>query len=469
MNKYVFLFFIVFVDITPPVICEEILFLDLKNAVYTGIKNNRELLFMGKDNLIHEKNINLKYRDYFPELKISYSDSATVAYYHPDSHLKKLSLSLTQELYGKGRKKAGIKLSKNQLVLKKLKTADAEEEYTFQVISSFKEILKLEMELSILENTAENTSLQLKIGTKELELGEITKLNFLEMEIAGSSIDLMLEKKKIELKKMIFSFSRLISLNPRITPIIEGKINTDYGGFLDEDADYFISASRKKSTAYREKLLAKESAYQNLKIFSRSELPEISTGCGFSMSGREFPLTESGIDLSVTFKLDRPGIPSSIKTGINKEGNNRSRSITAETNPFSDLENIHSEDSARIDLEKTIWAIEEFKKDNEFLIREMLSEIKSLNQELILLRKKLFVQKKKIEIEKLLLNLGEIKRSDFIESEIEFSNEKINLINSITSLYQKEISLLRLCGIKDIIRTGENLIKNHEKKTESGK
>ena len=45
-----------------------------------------------------------------------------------------------------------------------------------------------------------------------------------------------------------------------------------------------------------------------------------------------------------------------------------------------------------------------------------------------------------------------------MESTIELSKEKINLVNSIASLYQKEISLLRLCGMKNIVETGSKLI-----------
>ena len=92
----------------------------------------------------------------------------------------------------------------------------------------------------------------------------------------------------------------------------------------------------------------------------------------------------------------------------------------------------------------------------------MLLDIGSLKKELLLMRRKLEIQKNKTKIEKLQLKLGEIKRIDYIQSSIEFAKEKINLIDSIASLYQKEISLLRLCGIKNIIRTGGDFILNDE-------
>ena len=442
--------------------CGKTIILDLKSAVYTGLKNNRQLLFKGKENTLAEKNLKLKYREYFPEVKLSYSDSASVVYYNPDSHIKKLDLSLSQEIYDRGMRKSSINLGKKQLGLEKLKMDDSEEDFTFQVISSFKEILKLDMERTILEDTYLNTSKQLDVGRKELELGEITSLSYLEMEIANRNVELLLERKKNEKEKIIFSFSRLLTLNPDIKTEITGVINTDYNGFIKDNADFFIKTAEEKSSLYKEKLLERESAYQNYKITAKENIPDVKAGCGFSMSGEEFPLTKPGFDMSVTFSFNKPGLPTSFTAGINKEEDERSRTISAETEPFTNLENIYIKDSSKLALDRTGWEIEEFRINNEFNIREMLIEIGSLKKELLLLREKLIIQEQKTEIEKLQLKLGEIKRIDYMESTIELSKERINLVNSIASLYQNEISLLKLCGIKNIVETGKNLIVEEE-------
>ena len=115
-------------------------------------------------------------------------------------------------------------------------------------------------------------------------------------------------------------------------------------------------------------------------------------------------------------------------------------------------------------LARTGLEIEEFRINNSFNIRELVLEIASLKRELLLLREKIMVQEKKTEIEKLQLKLGEIKRLDYMESAIDLSKEKINLVDRIASLYQTEITLLRLCGIKNIIKTGANLINSGNKK-----
>ena len=215
----------VFIFSSIPACCEKVIQLDLEKAVYTGIKNNRELLFKGKENITAEKNLKLKYRDYFPELTLSYSDSASVVYYMPDSHIKKINLSLSQKIYDRGKRKSAINLGKKQLALEKLKIKDSEEDFTFQIISAFKDILKLDMEISILDNTNQNTSKQLEIAFKEKELGEITSLSFLEMEIAHRNLELLLERKNNEKNKMIFSFSRLLTLKPDINPENRGILN----------------------------------------------------------------------------------------------------------------------------------------------------------------------------------------------------------------------------------------------------
>ncbi len=432
--------------------------LDLDKAVHTGLDNNRDLKFLGRENLIAGKNLNLKYRNFFPELKLGYSESSTVAYYNPDSHIKKLSFGLSQDIYDRGLKKAELKLGKKELSIEKLKLYESEEEFTFRIISSFKEILKLDKEYEIFNETYKNTSLQLEIGKKELELGEITELSFLEMEIALSNIEIVLGKKKLEREKMLFSFSRLLNLKPEITLNITGEINTQYSGFTDNDPDFFIKAAREKSTSYMDKLLAREKAVENLKAVKRLNIPNIKADCGFSMSGEIFPLTEPGLDISVIFSFQKPGIPGSLSTAVSREEYERSKTVSAEVKPLSSLDSLYSEDTALINLEKSVWDIEDFRISNEFSIREILLEIEAAKQELDLLRKKLKISENKFLIEGLQLKLGEIKRIDYIESGIDLSKERINLVNSITELYQKEITLLKLCGIKDIIKTGSMII-----------
>ena len=462
MDNFLFIFSVFLLLMTPNLYCEKIMKLNLEKAVHTGLKNNRELMLKRKENMIAEKELKLKYRNYFPDFKLSYSDSANVLYRKPDTYAKKLSLSLTQDIYDRGRKKTTINLGKKQLSLEKLKTKDAEDDYVFQIISSFMEILKLDMETAILEKTFVNTSLQLEIGKKEAELGEITVLNLFEMEIANNDIELLVGEKKNEKEKMIFSFSRLLALKTDVYPEVMGRVNTEYNGFVEEDFSFFINAANKKSTLYREKLLEGETAYQNYKTASRENIPDIKADCSFSMSGHQFPLTEPGLDISLTLSFDKAGFPSSVTAGISREEMERSRTVTAETRPLSEIENIYLKESLSFALDKTMWGIENFKISNDFSIREMILDIESLKKELLLMRRKLEIQKNKTEIEKLQLKLGEIKRIDYIQSSIEFAKEKINLIDCIASLYQKEISLLRLCGIKNIIRTGGDFILNDE-------
>jgi len=340
-----------------------------------------------------------------------------------------------------------------------MKLIESEEDFTFQIITSFKEILKLEKEFSILEETYNNTSLQVEIGRKELELGEITEINYLEMEIALSDMWIILGKKKLEKEKMLFSFSRLLTLKPDTLLSVKGEINTQYNGFTENNPDLFIRASREKSTSYMEIILAREQAGENLKAVKKQNIPDIKADCSLSMSGEVFPLTEPGLDISVTFSFSRPGFPGSLSTGISREEYERTRTVTAEAKPFSALENLYAEDTALVALERSAWAVEDYRINIEFTIREMLHEIEAGKKELEILREKLKVSERKYLIEELQLKLGEIKRIDFIESSIDLSKERITILNSISDLYQKEINLMKLCGIREIIKTGERIIK----------
>ena len=116
---------------------------------------------------------------------------------------------------------------------------------------------------------------------------------------------------------------------------------------------FFIKAAREKSTSYMDKLLAREKAVENLKAVKRLNIPDIKADCGFSMSGEIFPLTEPGLDISVIFSFQKPGIPGSLSTAVSREEYERSKTVSAEVKPLSSLDSLYSEDTALINLEKS--------------------------------------------------------------------------------------------------------------------
>jgi len=432
---------------------------NINQAIDTALKNNREFILTGKEISIAEKNLKLMYRNFLPEINLGYSEYTSVSYWNPDSREKKISIELKQRIYEKGRLSSAVKIMKKETALGRFEITQQLEDFIFELISSYVDLLRIKIEIDISNDAVESAYLQLKIAEKEKELGEITEVDLLEMELAVTGMDEDLQNLYLEEKKIIFEFSRLLELPSGLYPELEGKINPDYNGFLDKSIDYYIENSARSSSTIKELMLSLEKAENEYRLAS-DKFPEVSAAGSFFIAGDNFPLTEKGFSISLSLSFNNPGIPSSITgTAGSENPNERSRSLTAETTPFGGLENLYLKQSAEASLKRREYELRSFFLNNEFEIRELFTEIESGVKELGLLRRKLKVSERKAEIEKLQLSLGEIKRIDFIENGIAFVKEKIRLLDSVSALYRKEIRLLRLCGIINIKDTAGFIIR----------
>ncbi len=432
---------------------------DINKAIDTALKNNREFILTGKEISVAEKNLKLMYRNFLPEINLGYSEYTSVSYWNPDSREKKISAGLKQRIYEKGLLSSAIKIMKKETALGKFKITQQLEDFIFELISSYVDILRIKIEIDISRDAVESAYLQLKIAEKEKELGEITEVDLLEMEIAVTGMEEDIQNLYLEEKRIIFVFSRLLELPSGLTPVLAGSINPDYNGFLHQCIDYYIGNSVGNSSTIKELVLSLEKAKNEYRLAS-NKFPEVSAAGSFFIAGEDFPLTEKGFSISLSLSFNYPGIPLSITGSAGSENiNERSRSLTAETSPFGGLENYYLKEGAEAALKRREYELSSFLLNNEFEIRKLFIEIESGVKELGLLRRKLKVSERKEEIEKLQLALGEIKRIDFIENGIALVKEKIRLLDSVSELYRKEIRLLRLCGIINIKDTAGFLIK----------
>ncbi|MDX9801333.1 MAG: TolC family protein [Spirochaetia bacterium] len=432
---------------------------DMQQAIDTALKNNREFSITGEEISIAEKNLKLKYRDFLPEINLGYSQYSSVSYWNPDSRQKKISAALKQKIYDKGLLSSSFKFLKKETALKKLKITQQLEDFIFRVINSYIELARIRMEIEISSSALENGYFHLDLAKKERELGEITELDLLEIKIAVNEMEENLQKLHLEEKRFGFSFSRLLDLPAGLYPELSGKINSEYNGFIDQNYDYYLENSKVRSSTLKELILSREKAETEYTLASRKNLPDISAESSFFTAGEEFPLTEHGFSISLSLSFSTPGIPTSITGSAGSENKNeRSRSLAANTALFGGLDNYYLKESAEAALRRREYELNLFILNNEFDISELFSEIEAGIMELGLLRRKEKASERKAEIEKLQLSLGEIKRIDFMETGIALAKEKIKILDSISSLYRMEISLLRICGIKNIRSTAGFII-----------
>ena len=85
MNRWLS-FFLLCIAMTLPASDRETF--TLRNAIETGLENNKSLDYAREENRIGLKNLRMKYRKYFPTLNLGYSSTDTVTYFADDTHSK---------------------------------------------------------------------------------------------------------------------------------------------------------------------------------------------------------------------------------------------------------------------------------------------------------------------------------------------------------------------------------------------
>ena len=150
----------------------------------------------------------------------------------------------------------------------------------------------------------------------------------------------------------------------------------------------------------------------------------------------------------MTLRFDVPLVPSSISVQSGQANPDEyNRTLSSTTGLADNLGGLGDPVLAGNALVQKEMERLEKRRSVSFQVQSLIREIQLSGREIALQREQMALMKEKLDILKMQLSLGEITRLQYVEAEVEFSNQRITLIESLVNLYTSEESLNQLCGI----------------------
>ncbi len=433
--------------------------IDIDEALERALENSNDLRYARLDYRIGVVRRGLSLRSFLPDIIFSYTQEDSVAYYAQDSHLRRISLGVDQLLYAGGSRIHQRRMLADQLDIQQSNIEKKKQELRLEVVNRYIEVLKLKLQIAILEENLETGEAQISIAEEELRLGEITRLDYVEIVLAVQDLEIELAFLKQEEKRLVFEIKELLGIEATRVVDLAGSINSSFEGLLKvKDVQYYIDAARRNSLELQRRDSQLTALQAALRQAQNNWLPSVSTQAEVSVSGEGFPLVSPGFSLGLSLDFGTPFIP--FRTGITAGSDvigERSLGMTSSADVGENLEGVQSVRIARIDLQKAQAAIKSYERTLEFSVREQLETRFHLLENLRLEAEKLQLQIQRHVIQALMLEIGEITRLEYLHSGIELTRLRIEQLSRIVSLFQLETSLLALCGL-DLLESSHNYI-----------
>ena len=439
--------------------------LTLDEALNLSVRQNTTLA----GNILERENdrraIIVRSRNFLPDLELGYSQSDSVTVGAPDSRVDRISLGINQLLFSGGRELAALRMAKRELRIKDYSYASLERSVRHQVVIAFVEVLKNKRILEIQKIALENLNRQTEIARKEFELGEIRKVDLLDILLEASDYALSLDEREQELLTSRYELSMLLNLPLEQMADPEGQLNEDYAGRFGSELENEEFLLRMKAEAERNNQdlingrLQEMQAYESYKDYRLSWLPRIDATADLAASGQEYPLNEPSFSLGLNFTFDLPLLPSTLQfQGGQKNPDEYNRSLSTTTGIADNLEGITDAKSAKNSLTMTRMDLENIKRSIDFSLRSTVEELLRSRSRVMVLGERLDLREEKLRIQEQELRLGEITRLDFVESEIDLADQRIEYIQNLTALHSLEEELITISGITMEFDKKESLI-----------
>jgi len=446
------------------------IFLDENDSIAIAINNSLELVSIKTKQDIDKLSISEAFRNFFPSLSVSYIQSDSIVKRGDDTRTKTISVSSDFVVYDGGEKRLSYDIAKLQLILSRNDYRMMLNKIISETRNAYLKILYEKKAIDIYRKSLEKGKMQLLFVSKEYELGEATKLNKLEIETKVSEIELNLKQSEENYQTELKKFKIMLKLDWQTPVDVSGNLDDYIVSSLDSSVsdDLLISlalANRKEiESADVEFEIGKRKYY----IADHAYIPKVSLGLNYSLSGEEFMPREKSWGVSLKLSSLLWGNSLSQDGRYDNENNNNSRKYSQNAS-VSFLDSM----SVKRNVAETKNAMVTAKANARNVRQQLAVEISSLYQSLDngwdlinMSKKQVDMYNSLMEIETMKVSLGDSRRYDYMEKEIERNNSEIKYISALINYISQSASLELAIG-QDVGYFG--LVKRKDGKSEDVK
>jgi len=431
---------------------DKILELDINRSVGIAISNSFELKEIMAREDVYSLVIDESFREYFPSVTFTYMQTDEVRIRETDSRESRLSVNTEFLVYDGGKRSLNYDIAKLNALVATNDYRIALNRLIMDVRTAYLNLLNLKDTITIYRMTLDMGNMQLEFIRREYELGDATKLAVMEIEAKIKEVELSLKEAIDGYESSLKQFKLLLRIDWRIPVEITGDVNRDFvfipPGKIDENE--MISLAVRKRKEIESSRVKSEISRKNMEIAESYYIPNVSMGLNYSLSGEEFPPREKGWGINVKLSTGIFGNTAGGGTGYTESGNENSRAFSrdASVNVMDNMQYKRIIAESRIDSAKSD---DEQKVTEESIAVEVVNTCQGMKNawEMIEISgRRVELYNSQLEIEKLKADMGESRRYDLVEKEIEWSKAAVALLDAKIK-YLVSISALEIATGSD--------------------
>lgn len=419
-------------------------------AVERATASSRDLAYESALLSAQELGYALGIREYFPRFSLGYDENTTITTSAPDTRGKSVSVSATQPLFRGGTKPYERGIARLELALSR---GDLEQKYralAYDVSSRFSGILVAEQKRAILLRTIALAQQNIEILQTQVRLGGALELDLAQAELERLTLEISLTDTETSLEDSRYQLKKLLSLDPaEQVALVGGPHQGDPGVDLVglEEKLFSLAAS------YSPELKRQEAAVQKASILVRSAenpfIPDVDLELTAAFTGEQFPLRIPQYSGKLTFSFAVPESPTTYSAGASSTpGRDRGGNLSVKTSPFESISAWVDRKTAVLSLDAETRKKEQIAQDLRFQVTRLMSAYAQAMRTIELGRRKLTVERRKETILERQMDLGEVKRIDYLQGAIETATSEIALNEAILRLRDSERDWETLLGLQ---------------------
>ena len=423
----------------------------VQSALARALASNSELLFAREQLRLQERIQSLAILGVVPKLSFTYTDTGRVTYGGPDTYRSTLEFQFSQLIYNRGaywtvkrQTDARRILAAENMLIQESRAAAA---FLDLVISSLLNRRRITIRAELIGSARS----QLVIAAEEFDLGSITELDLLEVEIKVLEQELALEELKRTQAQLEFQINAALDLDPASEVRFDAELNADFTGLLEElDASLLIPRALSNNPQMRQARFEVSAAADAVRAARRIWLPQVTARASVQFSGTTFPLSDPKIGLGLDLAWNLPLIPMKVSGDISRADRlSRSRSAKITGQIPGSPEALTAGEQARLSALQAGTKLTDQSSALTFSIEQAVNEISSRRRSLAVGRSRLALERRRVEITMVSLELGQLTPLDAVKSQVRLANLEIDLIESVVQLFRSELEVLRTIGTSD--------------------
>jgi outer membrane protein TolC len=420
------------------------------HAVERALGSSQELAFQTAMLSARELAFTLGIREYFPRFSLGFDENDTITMGAPDTWGKTISLSATQPLLRGGIKPYERRVARLDLAMARNDLQQKYRALEYDLRRVFAEVLVAQTKQEILRRTIALARQNIEILQTQVRLGEALELDFAQAELELLSLEITYSQAETSLEDSLYEMKKLLSLDPQEELKLLGGLQA-FSESLDlsglEERLFSIAAS------YSPDLRVQETAVQKAAIQARSAafpfIPDVDLELSAEFTGDQFPLRVPRYSGKLTFNFAVPESPAAYSGGASvTPGRDRGGSVSVKTSPGESITAWLDRKTAILSLDAETRKKELIAQDLRFQVTRMVTAYSRTARTTDLARKKLDVQRRKETILGRQMDLGEVKRIDYLQGAIETAHAEIALNESALQLVQGERDWENLLGLE---------------------